>query len=232
MRNERGYDIARAVLNDASDFESATVVADDDDVFAVELGDCKKCIVRDESRIREYIADYRLFGTVCILQASSAIERYIGGAQPCITYAYTEQMPPHFVAPFGTEVKRLATSLASLVVQNYTDGCYDIDEMAKVMRDKGVFGAITDGSLAGFIGRHADGSMGMLQVFPQYRRRGYGAMLETFLINYIMTFGRTPYCDVYAANAASVALQRRLGLTAATGYTYWCEFDDPTNKEN
>ena len=39
------------------------------------------------------------------------------------------------------------------------------------------FGAFVDGQLAGFVGEHSEGSMGMLEIFPAYRRRGLGYSL-------------------------------------------------------
>ena len=39
-------------------------------------------------------------------------------------------------------------------------------------------GAFLDGVLAGLIGIHEEGSIGMLEVLPAYRRRGLGYALE------------------------------------------------------
>ena len=94
--------------------------------------------------------------------------------------------------------------------------------MENILRGKGVFGAFKDSGFAGFVGRHDDGTMGLLHVFDTFRRRGMGVELEKFMIGYVMTFGRVPLCDVYTDNAVSIEMQNKLGLTAAAdGYTYW-----------
>ena len=38
----------------------------------------------------------------------------------------------------------------------------------------GMLGAFVDGTLAGFAGFHGEGSIGLLEVLPAYRRRGLG----------------------------------------------------------
>ena len=45
-----------------------------------------------------------------------------------------------------------------------------------------IFGAFVDGRLAGFVGEHHEGSMGMLEVVPEFRRRGIAQALEAALI--------------------------------------------------
>ena len=104
-------------------------------------------------------------------------------------------------------------------------GSYTVEDMADIMREKGVFGAIADGKLVGFIGRHDDGSMGMLEVFDSARRRGGGSALERFLSTCGMTYGRTPYCDVFTDNPGSLALQQKLGLTSGADHTFCTKID-------
>ena len=41
----------------------------------------------------------------------------------------------------------------------------------------GMLGAFVDGTLAGFAGFHGEGSIGLLEVLPAYRRRGLGEAL-------------------------------------------------------
>ena len=159
---------------------------------------------------------------MCMLGAPEGL-----APDPCFTYAYLEPMPPLSTLPSGVEIKRHSPSLAETVLNAYHNpgGGYTVERIAAIMRDKGVFGAIANGKLAGFIGRHRDGSMGMLEVFEPYRRRGIAIALEKFLITYVMTFGRTPFCDVYCDNPASIALQGKLGLRKGCGYTYWRSTD-------
>ena len=85
-----------------------------------------------------------------------------------------------------------------------------------------LWGLFEDGQLAAFIGVHHEGSMGILEVLPEYRRRGLAMALEGWLIRWHLERGWTPYCHVYEDNPASHALQKKLGLTPAPDPVVWC----------
>ncbi|MVB10962.1 hypothetical protein CAFE_16640 [Caprobacter fermentans] len=80
------------------------------------------------------------------------------------------------------------------------------------LRSGETFGAFVRGEPAGFIGRHDDGAMGMLEVLPAYRRKGIARQLETFQANRLLREGRVPYAQIKAGNAVSAALHRGLGF--------------------
>lgn len=216
------YAVERAVFDDAVRNENAKVVIDEQCAAVISMGKWYKCVFADARDYSCFTQKYGISGDVCMLGAPEGILE-----NPCITYAYLNPMPPLPDMPSGVEIKRLAPSLAQTVLDAYHNpgGGYTVERIADIMRQKGVFGAIANGKLAGFIGRHGDGSMGMLEVFEQYRRRGIAAALEKFLITYVMTYGRAPFCDVYTDNPASIALQSKLGLTKGSGYTYWQSAD-------
>lgn len=69
------------------------------------------------------------------------------------------------------------------------------------------------GELVGYIGTHAEGSMGMLEVFEGHRRRGYAVELEGAKANEHLSHGWTPWAQIFVDNQASIELQRKLGLT-------------------
>ena len=75
-----------------------------------------------------------------------------------------------------------------------------------------MWGLFEDGKLAGFIGTHSEGSMGILEVFPEHRRKGYGMMLESYLIRWHLERGWTPFGHVIDGNEASVRLQQKAGM--------------------
>ena len=84
-----------------------------------------------------------------------------------------------------------------------------------------VFGLFIDNCLAGFIGFHSEGSMGMLHVFEEGRKKGYGSLLEKYDINRALELGRIPYCHVFESNAASQALQAKLALKKGKRKCWW-----------
>lgn len=86
-----------------------------------------------------------------------------------------------------------------------------------------LFAAVLDGKLAGFMGLHADGSMGMLEVFPEYRKLGVGRAIEKFFINFCLDRGWTPYGQVFLDNEKSFSLQQNLGMSVdRTKALCWC----------
>ena len=84
-----------------------------------------------------------------------------------------------------------------------------------------LFGAFVDGRLAGFAGVHAEGSLGMLEVYVEDRRKGIGRALESFLVNRHLSMGYTPYGNVVEGNGVSLALQGKLGLCVSKQLLYW-----------
>ena len=103
---------------------------------------------------------------------------------------------------------------------------YDIEDEAEARAhiEKGeLFAAEYEGKLAGFMGLHADGSMGLLEVFPEYRRLGIGRAIEKFFINFCLDRGWTPYGQVFLDNERSFSLQEHLGMSVdRTKPLCWC----------
>ena len=84
-----------------------------------------------------------------------------------------------------------------------------------------IYGIFVENKLAGFAGEHEEGSMGMLEIFPEYRGQGLACALETDLINRTLQKGYTPFCQIKEDNRASVRLQEKLGLYPAKEKIWW-----------
>ena len=84
-----------------------------------------------------------------------------------------------------------------------------------------IFGAFVDGRLAGFVGEHHEGSMGMLEVFPPYRGHGLGLALESFQINRYLSEGRVPFDQVIVGNEKSMSLQKKVGMELSKDTMSW-----------
>ncbi|MBR0302874.1 MAG: GNAT family N-acetyltransferase [Clostridia bacterium] len=78
-----------------------------------------------------------------------------------------------------------------------------------------------DGRPVGFIGEHLEGSMGLLFVFPEFRRRGFAAELEKIYIGKTIERGFIPFGQVEKDNAASLRLQEKLGMTRSDSLICW-----------
>ena len=97
----------------------------------------------------------------------------------------------------------------------------DGEYLAWLLERGAVFGDYRQGELAGIIGKHAEGSMGLLEVLPEWRRQGIALELESFLIGRELARGNRPYCQVFPDNAPSLALQRKLGMLLTETEILW-----------
>ncbi len=136
----------------------------------------------------------------------------------CTQWVYTKEQAPE--ADF-TGIELLHTEDLPLAGAHY-GLLQNSTEYLTMQRKIGrVWGLYVENALAGFIGMHTEGSMGMLEILPEYRRRGYAYRLECFLVDWFLKAGRVPYCHVIDGNEASVALQKKVGLVRAEKPSYW-----------
>ena len=140
--------------------------------------------------------------------------------QPYINYAYYGALPPQ---EEGVDIRPLTQDDLPFLYAHY--GHATREYLAGRIDDGVMIGAYVDGQLAGFIGEHVEGSMGLLHIMPAFRRRHLGFQLERADIRRTMLRGHTPFCQVAAHNSASRSLQRRLGMTEAEGMLYWITSD-------
>lgn len=82
-------------------------------------------------------------------------------------------------------------------------------------------GGYVGGQFVGYIGTHSEGAMGLLEIFPEFRRCGYAQEIYSALINRQLRAGRLPYAQVVEGNEASLALQRKLGFTFSRQRIFW-----------
>lgn len=120
----------------------------------------------------------------------------------------------------GVELRILDESHTDLVFEHY-HMAPGRDYVAERLAAGAMTGAFLDGVLAGFIGIHEEGSIGMLEVLPAYRRRSLGYALEAGAIRRALKEGAIPYCQVIEGNTASMELQKKLGLEFSAGFVYW-----------
>ena len=101
---------------------------------------------------------------------------------------------------------------------------YDLvseDDLRLIVQRRKLILGFADGRLAGFMGEHLEGSMGLLHVFPEFRRRGYATELEKAVIKRTLQEGCIPVCQIEKSNSASMELQRKLGLTVSHRLICW-----------
>lgn len=117
-------------------------------------------------------------------------------------------------------VRQLDISDMPFILENYHHPGSNEDHIRERLNDY-MAGAFIGGKCAGFTGIHEEGAMGLLEVLPEYRRRGIAELLEAHLINWCLQNSRLPYCHVLTNNTASIALQKKLKLTLDEKPLYW-----------
>lgn len=155
--------------------------------------------------------------------AVHALERDFGlnAKNPCTQWVYCRPEPPEYPA---CDVRPLTMDYAQTAGEQYHQFYDYVRERIAAGKMWGLF---ENGVLAGFIGTHTEGAIGLLEIFPDFRKRGYGYALEAFLIGHLMKNGAIPYCHVIDGNDASVHLQKKLGMQKADLPAIWCWAEGP-----
>lgn len=146
-----------------------------------------------------------------------------GGMHPCWQFGWLRPTPPP-LPESDAAVQRLGASHLPTVCANYH--MESEDYLGRLIERGQLYGAFAGDTLMAFAGCHADGSMGLLEVLPQYRRRGIATLLQSYMINLELARGHIPYGQVFDGNNPSLALQQSLGMIQSTGQLFWAVRDD------
>jgi GNAT superfamily N-acetyltransferase len=137
-----------------------------------------------------------------------AVKRALGlsTAKRCRQVVFIGKLPD--AAPIdGLHIAPLGVDDADFVHTHYAMG-FDKPYIEQRLGAGDVFGAYHHGALAGFIGRHGEGAIGMLEVLPAYRRLGIGTALVHLMIARLQRLGETPHAHIFVENAASFAMAK------------------------
>lgn len=137
----------------------------------------------------------------------------------CFQAVYTRREPVRVRKT--AQVRPLEESHAGTVAEHYK--LTDREYIEKRIRAGVMWGAFVEEELAGFIGLHEEGSIGMLEVLPKYRRQGIAMTLEAAVINRLLEWGCIPFGQVVTDNEASKRLQEKLGHCFSREKVYWFE---------
>ena len=149
--------------------------------------------------------------------AEEAIKRFgFEGPMDCYQFVYCDEQVD--------EGKIITTRTATLEDLPMLLANYDLvgpEELRKVVESGNVMLGYDEEELIGFIGEHLEGSIGMLYIFPEQRRKGYASALEKKLIQRTIDKGFIPFGHVVHDNAASIELQKKLGMKQADIIVSW-----------
>lgn len=152
--------------------------------------------------------------------AADALCREFGlhGQMPCTQAVYLKSEPP-VLTP--CDIRPLGQEYAPCLAAHYHPEENNLAYLRERIACGQMWGLFDGEALAGFIGMHDEGSMGLLEILPEYRRRGYGYLLEGNLIRLHLERGWVPFCHVVAGNHASLRLQEKLGMTFSAQPAIW-----------
>lgn len=136
--------------------------------------------------------------------------------QKCWQGVYTKE---DLLPMDNADIRLLDSSWLDFLAEVYEHG--DREYLELLIGQELIYGIFENGELAGFIGRHSEGAIGLLEILPQYRRRGLAEKLNSFYINLEKSKGHIPYGQIIVGNDASRKLQEKLGLEFAEKTVCW-----------
>ena len=146
----------------------------------------------------------------------------------CIQGAYTrrEKLPvrglygPDGRGENGFSICTLTEEFIPFVAEHYSE-IGSPEYVTERILHGAVYGAFYEEKIVGFIADHEEGSIGMLYVLPEYRKRHVAMALETYCMNLAVERGEIPYGQVVLGNEASIHLQEKMGICFAKGTVVW-----------
>lgn len=117
------------------------------------------------------------------------------------------------------EIRQLEQKQIEEILKHYDK--LSKNEIRSILKNGSLFGGYKSGTLIGFVGNHLEGSIGILEIFPQHRRLGYGAMLESYIVNRMLERDLIPFAQIEANNKKSLSLQLKLGFNISKDRLYW-----------
>ena len=134
---------------------------------------------------------------------------------PCYQVIY-----PKDDTPIWGDVRPLGPEYQQEVQERYRMHLEPEEVRQHLLRGE-MIGQFVDGKLAAFIGTHREGAIGMLEVYPAYRRKGIGQNLIHYMARFWQQKGYTAFAQIVFDNERSLHLQAKLGAKRSASMLYW-----------
>ncbi len=137
------------------------------------------------------------------------------GREPSVNVVCWQYHLPGNVAVPRSDVPvvDLDPAFAPFIYKNYDYASYVNERYVALRIAAGnALGVLDGGSLAAWILTHDEGTIGMLHVMPEHRRKGYGLALASELIHRLRSQGRLPFAHIHKTNDKSLSLFTKLGF--------------------
>ncbi len=147
-------------------------------------------------------------------------------------FSFTKSKPCYqiwYKKPFGVQipentcVKVLEPTDENVdfVTNTYTLG-FSREAVKALMTDFEFYATYTDGKISGYIGRHDEGSIGVLEIMPEFRRRGLGAFLVDYSVRKVIESGKIAYCHIVQDNKNSLNMHIKMNFLPCDKLVWWC----------
>lgn len=179
---------------------------------------CDDASVGEAMLERQLTEEHRLLMISNVALGKAMFKKYdFADGLECFQVAYYSDDMPEVS---GTLDIRLAEEKdVQFLLENYD--ALSEEEMREEVKLGNILLGYEGNEIAGFVGEHLEGSIGLLHVLPKFRRKGYAIQLENAYIRKNMEAGFVPFGQVEIHNQASHALQEKLGLTRSEGTIIW-----------
>ena len=155
----------------------------------------------------------------------------------CIQGAYTrkEKLPlrglygPDGRGENGFSIRTLTEEFIPFVAEHYSE-IGSPEYVTERILHGAVYGAFYEEKIVGFIANHEEGSIGMLYVLPEYRKRHVAMALETYCMNLAIERSEIPYGQIVLGNEPSISLQEKMGICFAKETIVWMGWAEYTKE--
>ena len=117
------------------------------------------------------------------------------------------------------EIRPLKETDITFVLKYYK--VLDEEDLIEIVGRNDLYGGYIKKDIVGFVGRHQEGSLGLLHVLEEYRGNGYAKELISFMVNKELNNGNIPFCQIKMGNEASMKLLRKLGFMISSETICW-----------
>ena len=149
------------------------------------------------------------------------------GRTAFLRYGFSDKLECYQAAWYGeapkpdSEISVRKAGMEDLPLLIKTYDLISPEEMEEVVIRGSLFFGYHRDKPVGFIGEHLEGSMGLLYIFPEFRRRGFGEALEKIYIAETLKKGFIPFGQVEKDNQPSLDLQKKIGMTVSDRLICW-----------
>ncbi len=224
LETVRGLGDAALPLADALERGVGEVLLADERAVIVDVPDGARLLwSSDKKLVRRALSCLGPAAVTCVCgegPVAREVARAVRGkARPCELVVWRAGAPALDAA---RDLRTLTPAYAGAIAEHYSHPEYlRPGELEGLLAAGRVIGGFEDGRLVGFVGEHPHGAMGMLEVLPEARRRGWGTALAAAKVRQLLDEGRLPWAEVWPDNDASLALELSMGFEFPEDAQLW-----------